>query len=260
MDEDEFIFANPRVCNFCYEPRQDRLTDCQCNCVSYCSQRCTKADKHHKKECSTLVTAAHNRCLYFMHISYPLSLQYALQQLGNQPVGQTNLPLKEVKSLNVHIVTQMELPGPELVWEIGFMDLLPNLKTLNLNYIIQGSCSDSVDQASAYITSTTCGSRVISYSVQKMFYHMFFSSPMYTEPDVVVVYGNSYEMLNNEEGDIHSEISYRNMTYSRDTVLVLTDSTEDLVKKGVRAVNAVRPVVASDQSNCDYFRPQNSHF
>ena len=71
---------------------------------------------------------------------------------------------------------------------------------------------------------------------------MFFSSPLYTDPDILVVYGNSYEMLNNEECDVHSKISYRNMTNSRDMMLVLTDATEDLVKQGVKAVNAVRPV------------------
>ena len=71
---------------------------------------------------------------------------------------------------------------------------------------------------------------------------MFFSSPLYTDPDIVVVYGNSHEMLDNEDCDIHSEISYRNMTNSRDMVLVLTDATEDLVKQGVKAVNAVQPV------------------
>ena len=75
-----------------------------------------------------------------------------------------------------------------------------------------------------------------------MQYHMFFSSPNYAEPDVVVVYNNFSEMTTKGSFDIHSEISYRNMTNSRDTVLVLTDATEDLVKQGVKAVNAVQPV------------------
>ena len=41
---------------------------------------------------------------------------------------------------------------------------------------------------------------------------------------------------------IHSEISYRNMTSSKDTVLIVMGATEDQVKKGVNAVNAIRPV------------------
>ena len=43
-------------------------------------------------------------------------------------------------------------------------------------------------------------------------------------------------------GDIHSEISYRNMTYDRSTVLVLIDATKDLVEQGIRSVNISRPV------------------
>ena len=73
------------------------------------------------------------------------------------------------------------------------------------------------------------GDRFITYSVKRMFYHMFFSSPEYTEPDVVVVFGNSSEMLAREEDALHNEISYRNMTSCMDTLLVLTDATEDLV-------------------------------
>ena len=71
---------------------------------------------------------------------------------------------------------------------------------------------------------------------------MFYSSPEYTDPDVVVVYGNNQEMAIAEKGKIHSEISYRNMTYNQGTILVLTDVSRDLVKQGVRAVNTTRPV------------------
>ena len=71
---------------------------------------------------------------------------------------------------------------------------------------------------------------------------MFFSSEEYTEPDVVVVYGNAYEMSPSENENVHSEISYRNMTYSRDTVLVLMDETKELVRQGAKAVNAARSV------------------
>ena len=94
--------------------------------------------------------------------------------------------------------------------------------------------------------------RVITYTVQPSQYHMFFSSEGYTEPDVVVVYGNAYEMMSSSEGEkVHSEISYRNMTYSRDTVLVLMDETKELVRQGVNAVKAARSVdqLISPQTN-----------
>ena len=71
---------------------------------------------------------------------------------------------------------------------------------------------------------------------------MYFSSPEYTEPDVVGIFGNSKEMLSTKNDDIHSDISYRNMTYSPNTVLFLTDATIDLLIQGYRAVNAVQPV------------------
>ena len=128
------------------------------------------------------------------------------------------------------------------------MHRLPKLKQLNVVFIIQGRpfkdpftlnfygmglrrCEDCEDK-----------NRLITYSVHQMLYHMFFSSPDYTEPDVVIVYGNTDEMFRYGESNIHREISYRNMTYSRDTVLVLTDATEVLVNLGVRAVNAAQPV------------------
>ena len=83
---------------------------------------------------------------------------------------------------------------------------------------------------------------IITYSIQQMPYHMYFSSPEYTEPDVVGIFGNSKEMLSTKNDDIHSDISYRNMTYNPNTVLFLTDATIDLLIQGYRAVNAVQPV------------------
>ena len=71
---------------------------------------------------------------------------------------------------------------------------------------------------------------------------MYFSSQEYTEPDVVCICGNSVEMLSMDEDDIHSDMSYRNMTYNPSTVLVLVDQTKDLVSQGIRSVNAARPV------------------
>ena len=73
-------------------------------------------------------------------------------------------------------------------------------------------------------------------------YHMFFSSPEHTEPDIVVVYGTSYEMSSAHKDCIHREISYSNMIYNQDTVLVLMDATKEQVIQGVNAVKAVQSV------------------
>ena len=88
---------------------------------------------------------------------------------------------------------------------------------------------------------------------------MLFSSPEYTEPDVVVIYGNEHEMSTSGKDVIHSEISYRNMTHSRDTVLVLMDATKDLVIQGIKAVKAVQSVdnLVKPQPNALY-RPTSN--
>ena len=65
--------------------------------------------------------------------------------------------------------------------------------------------------------------RTITYSVQQSLYHMFFSSEEYTEPDVVIIYDVAYEMSTTEDDQVHSKISYSNMTYSKDAVLILTE-------------------------------------
>ena len=49
------IFRNPRVCRTCREARPDHLKiDCACDCVSYCNQKCAKADRLHKEDCNHL--------------------------------------------------------------------------------------------------------------------------------------------------------------------------------------------------------------
>ena len=132
-------------------------------------------------------------------------------------------------------------------WELLFHH--PGFKKLNqlkLDFIIQNSvCSNKSYYHKGRLNQLECEhcgnfnrkEHTISYSVHRKPYHMFFSSSEYSEPDVVIMYG--FTSINN---DIHSEISYRNMTYSEDAVLVLTDSTEELLLKGAQAVNASRPV------------------
>ena len=179
-------------------------------------------------------------------LGYPMSLLYALQSLPERRLGQEHLPLEDLTDLNVHVVTSNPIFDSE-PWEI-LMHRLPNLKNLKVTYIVQGKAfKQSFYHNSKDLTLKRCGDceekkRVITYSVHKMLYHMYFSSLEYSKPDVVVVYGNSQEMSLSEDSDIHSNLSYSNMTHSPVTVLVLTDTQKDLLKQGVRAVNAARPV------------------
>ena len=179
-------------------------------------------------------------------VSYAMTLLYALQKLPGRILGNENSSLEDLTSLTVHVVTSSPLFHAE-PWEI-LMHRLPNLKQLNVVFVMQDKGFKDSFLLNDSMNLKRCKdcrvkNRIITYSVQQKLYHMFFSSPEYTEPDVVVVYGNTQEMSASEEAVIHSPISYSNMIYSRDTVLVLTDVTKDLVKQGFQAVNDAQPVL-----------------
>ena len=177
-------------------------------------------------------------------LSYPMSLLYALQSLPNRSISSYGPVLEEQTTLDIHVVTSIPLFDAE-PWEI-FMHRLPKLKELNITFINQGK---EFRQSQGVLRSTLgrCHDcefkgRYINFSVHQMPYHMFFSYPEYTEPDIVVVYGNDFEMPSTEGDCIHKELSYGNMTHSQDTVLVLMDATKEQVIHGVKAVKDVRSV------------------
>ena len=293
------IFHNPRVCRTCKEARQELLTDCACMCVSYCSKKCSNADKKHKNNCNNLLqilqvysfddsplllpdlrqitenykfapvytwndVMPYEYSLEFQwharsdkkeaviledsllkeRLSYPMSLLYSLQSLPARQISIAGSPLEDLTTLDIHVVSSIPLYGSES-WEV-FMHHLPNLKQLNVVYVNQGKefrqSFGAIMMSFGRCGDCEEGGRVINSSVHQMPYHMFFSSAQFTDPDVVVIFGNEHEMSTHEEGCIHNKISYRNMTHSRDTVLVLMDATKDRVIQGVRAVNAVQSV------------------
>ena len=200
--------------------------------------------------CSSCISCV-QYCSATERASSAMTLLYALQKLPG-PLGilgndNSSSSLEDLTSLTVHVVTSSPLFHAD-PWEI-LLHRLPNLKQLNVVFLMQDKgfkdsflLNDSMSLKRC--EECTVKNRIITYSVQEKLYHMFFSSLEYTEPDVVVVYGNKQEMsMASEEDVIHSRISYRNMLYSRDTVLVLTDVTKDLVKQGIKAVSDAQPVV-----------------
>lgn len=230
------IFVDPWVCHTCREPRPERLRDCKCSCVCYCSKYCANADKMHKEGCSYFMRIAHNYSLTYIQLSYPLSLVYALQLLPEY---------SPMKKLTVHVITNNPTFDSE-GWELGLMHHYPRILHLEVVYVTQTNAFE-VSLKQSRFSLPLCGDckdkyRNLTSSFQKMQYHMFFSSLEYTEPDVVVVYGNKHEMLEHTENNIHSEMSYRNMTHSQSTILVLMDATMDLVMQGVDAVKNARNV------------------
>ena len=181
------------------------------------------------------------------HLYYPMCLMSALQKLPERRLGHKHLPLEDLTTLDIHVVTSSPLFDSE-AWEV-FMHRLPKLKQLNVVFVMQGKgFNDSfIHNNLAKLSLRRCKdcevkNRIITYSVHQMHYHMYFSSQSYTTPDVVVVYSNTHEMSTNDGGDIHTEISYRNMTNDRSTVLVLMDATKELVEQGIRFVNISQPV------------------
>ena len=69
-------------------------------------------------------------------LSYPMSLLYSLQSLPGRSIGNTDPPLEELISLNIHVISSTPFYGSE-AWEV-FMHQLPNLKQLNVVFINQG--------------------------------------------------------------------------------------------------------------------------
>ncbi|CAL4147541.1 unnamed protein product [Meganyctiphanes norvegica] len=183
---------------------------------------------------------------------YPQSLLYAIQKLPERRLGPDRIPLEELHTLTVHVVNSS--PLFEEHWEM-FLRLFPELKRLNMVFVMQGrpfmqplNLITMVKMTvKRYYPMNSIKHKSIDYSIKQMHYHMYFSSEEYIEPDIVVVYGNTYEMSpslssGHQSDDIHSEISYRNMLHSYDTILILMDQTMELVKRGVKIVNAARPV------------------
>ena len=145
------------------------------------------------------------------------------------------------------------------------MHRLPKLKHLNVVFVVQGRpFKQYFFSLNSQISLHRCNDcvyrgRTITYSVQCMKYHMYFSSLEYTEPDVVYIYGNSGEMSSTDEDDFHSDMSYRNMTSNLSTVLVLVDQTKDLVCQGIRSVNAARPVLQLVSPKSNPFSEVSTH-
>lgn len=172
------------------------------------------------------------------HLAFPLTILFNLQRFG---VGKFGKPVQTVLSLNLHIVAfrpVMDSSG----WEY-FMHLLPALTELNITFI-SPQFPDKTREFMDFegITLERCNDcktkgRIIKYSIHRNYYHMFFSSDEYTEPDVVAVFGNlTSDVMYTEEEKEHPKISYRNMTYSKDTLLILTDPILPALNDGLQYV------------------------
>ncbi|CAL4157701.1 unnamed protein product [Meganyctiphanes norvegica] len=173
------------------------------------------------------------------HLAFPLTILFSLQEFG---VGEVGKPIQTLSSLDIHIVTFQPVFDSS-VWEY-FMHLLPALMELNITFITPKVDREFLDyQGISLERCEDCKSkgRIINYSVHRNHYHMFFSSDEYTEPDVVAVFGHISPAIMYTEDELeHPMMSYRNMTYSNDTLLILTDAALPSLLMGVHHVSTAR--------------------
>ena len=138
-----------------------------------------------------------------------MSLLYALQTLPERRLGHKQLPLEDLSTITVHVVTSSPVFDSE-PWEI-FMHRLPNLKQLNVVFVMQGKHFKESFKLNGGMSLRRCSdcevkNQGITYSIKQIQYHMFFSSEEYTSPAVMVVYGNTDEMSARCKDKVHSEI------------------------------------------------------
>ena len=146
-EHSEPIFNNLWVCNTCKDAHPGRLTDCKCGYISYCSKKCAKADKTHKETCTQLGHKRQLIALTRQRFLYPMTLHYALGELRDGCFGNNNRSHKDLTSIVVHVITSCAMLETfayeedlmETVWELGFVQLLPKLKQVNIVFIVQGN-------------------------------------------------------------------------------------------------------------------------
>ncbi|CAL4063141.1 unnamed protein product [Meganyctiphanes norvegica] len=78
----------PRMCNMCCEARLEKLKDCNCNCVTYCSDDHRNADWKHQARCKRLslladVYAYRRKYDPISNLSYPSQVDTIYQPFDN---------------------------------------------------------------------------------------------------------------------------------------------------------------------------------
>ena len=253
------LFMTPWACHTCNESNPKQLTTCKCGTVSYCSKKCSRTDRQHKKKCSQLRDLIKTISMNHIQLGYPYSLLYTLETTW---LATRHPAFKDLKLLNVHLImttTMWETTGtdPEdelflrSLWQQGFAQAFCKMNTLHLTFILQATVNPSfavkpvvIERRQPRAECTRCDTkipRITRYALHQMKYHMYYSSEMYTTPDVVVVYGNSKSMPRTEDELLHTEISYRNMINNPKTILILMDESEHLVEQGLNIVSSIIP-------------------
>lgn len=153
-------------------------------------------------------------------------------------------PKVNFNTLTLHILSKYPLIEVTPQWSLIFYNefnetLLFTVKRLNLVFIVE---TDKPIKKTFEFTKTRLDNgRVVTFVMKQMYYHMYYSSDDYTEPDAVLIYNNTSTMLEKGEDLIHTDISYRNMTAKRGVFLVLLDNSGERLLRGIRILEQVRP-------------------
>jgi len=173
------------------------------------------------------------------YYSFHWSIQHIIKEMQH---FKRHFPLKEFTTLTFHIVSKYPLFDKEPEWEKIMSDFrnpdLVNTKTLNLVFIVESE--EPFKPLLKSKKTNLSKDRVVTHTMKQMFYHMYYSSDEYIEPDAVLVYNTSM-MLENENDALHSGISFRNIMSNENAILALFDSTKENLKQGVRAVESAQP-------------------
>ncbi|CAL4086230.1 unnamed protein product, partial [Meganyctiphanes norvegica] len=197
-------------------------------------------------------------------LAVPLTIYHALKKLK---IGEQKKSLSEITSLTIHIVHHTPMLDSRM-WEF-FLHQLPNLVELNISFISENMriCNNfNCNLLKERCSDCKSKQRVITYNTHPIHYHEYFSSDDYIHPDVVAVFDIDNELMiscnpspakepnivckgveKRIQTDFYNEkaarfTSTRNMTYSKDTIVLLTDSTEDNFERLMKSFHNARPI------------------
>ncbi|XP_018016359.1 putative protein MSS51 homolog, mitochondrial [Hyalella azteca] len=186
-------------------------------------------------------------------LSYPLSLQYALQNVG---LGSDNTALHDVTKLNVHVVgakSYTELLGI-IRWEY-MVHRLPALQFLHVVFIgpelfLDGHSEEDAlpddhildDSGLTMCDDCKAKPRMIVYEMANMCYHDFIETSYYSKPDVVIAYNCGFhEQVDNKSKDTWKS-SLPLLVADPAVPLVFTSYTLQEACKDLSALQAAVPV------------------
>ncbi|XP_018021555.1 uncharacterized protein LOC108677787 [Hyalella azteca] len=186
-------------------------------------------------------------------LSYPLSLQYVLENVG---LGSDNKPLHDMTKLSVFVVgakSDTEVLGIHR-WEY-LAHRLPALQVLRVVFIgpelflhessdEDSSSNDYIleDSGEAMCDDCKAKPRRIVYELANMYYHDFVVSSYYSKPDVVIAYNCGFGEHVDSKSEDTWQSSFPLLVADPAVPLVFTSHTLKEAHRDLSALQAAAPV------------------